>query len=193
MLAKFQIAMVFIFFLSATHAFSQSREKNVSLPLVFDSSKTDLATYRNIFLKNLPSPYSYVNDYENVFSETEERILDSLIVEFEAATTIEIALITLDSSASKKDDFDDLTLQIGNKWGVGNKGEDNGIFIGISKGHRRIRIHNGYGIVKILSDQETKKIIEEYFIPEFRAANFYKGTLSGLNEMMRVLKDKLKK
>lgn len=158
---------------------------------MFDGAKTDIDTYRKGFLKILPSPSGYVNDFENIFSENEESILDSLIAAFEATTTIEIALVTLDSSATARDNFDDLTLQIANQWGVGKKAENNGILIGISKGHRRIRIQNGYGIEKILSDEETKKIIEEYFIPEFKATNFYQGTLKGLNEMMRVLKDKI--
>ncbi|QNA46019.1 TPM domain-containing protein [Lacibacter sediminis] len=190
MIAKVQIAVVSIFFLSFSSAFSQSTSRSANVP-VFDGAKTDIDTYRKGFLKILPSPSGYVNDFENLFSENEESILDSLIAAFEAATTIEIALVTLDSSATARDNFDDLTLQIANRWGVGKKAENNGILIGISKGHRRIRIQNGYGIEKILSDEETKKIIEEYFIPEFKASNFYQGTLKGLNEMMRVLKDKI--
>lgn len=192
MIAKVQIAIVFILLLSFSSACSQSRSRGTNV-LSFDSTKTDIGTYRKTFLINLPQPSSYVNDYENIFSDKEERFLDSLIVAFEASTTIEIALVTLDSSATERDNFDNLTLQIANQWGVGEKAANNGILIGISKSHRRIRIQNGYGIEKVLSDDETKKIIDGYFIPEYRATNYYQGTLNGLNELMRVLKDKIGK
>ena len=36
----------------------------------------------------------------------------------------------------------------------------NGILIGISKGYRKIRIQNENGIEKIITDEETKSIIE---------------------------------
>lgn len=185
MISKVQTALFFIFLL-ASSACSQSTNREANVP-VFDSTKTDLDTFRKTFLKNLPSPVGYVNDYENVFSESEERILDSLIAAFEAATTIEIALVTLDSSATARDNFDDLTLQIAKQWGVGKKETDNGVLIGISTGHRKMRIQNGYGIEKILSDGETKEIIDNFFLPEFKAGNLYNGAIKGLNELIRIL------
>jgi uncharacterized protein len=192
MIAKKKIDVILIFFLAFSSGYSQSPNRS-GTATSFDSTRTDLSTYRSTFLKNLPPPSGYVNDYENLFSDLEERYLDSLIAAFDSTTTIQFALVTIDSSATTRDNFDNLTLQIANRWGVGQKNANNGILIGISKGHRRIRIQNGYGIEKILSDEETKKIIEEYFIPEFKGTNFYQGTLNGLTEMIRLLKEKIDK
>jgi uncharacterized protein len=186
MIAQLRTTIVFIFFLSFSSACCQSTSRNGNV-IVFDSAKTDISTYRKEFLKNLPAPSRYVNDYENVFSENEERVLDSLIAAFEAATTIEIALVTLDSTATERDNFDDLTLQIAKQWGVGKKETDNGVLIGVSIGHRKMRIQNGYGIEKILSDSETKEITDNYFIPDIKSGKLYSGTLKGLNQLMRIL------
>lgn len=81
-------------------------------------------------------------------------------------------------------------MHIAQTWKIGKAEKDNGILIGISKGYRRIRIQNGNGIEKIITDEETKKIIENYFIPEFKKGEYYKGTLNGLREIINVLKSK---
>jgi uncharacterized protein len=60
------------------------------------------------------------------------------------------------------------------------KNKNNGIVIGLSKGHRTIRISNGYGIEPILSDKETKKIIDEIIIPEFKNERYYEGIRKGI-------------
>jgi uncharacterized protein len=183
---KVPLAIILFFFLFFFSACSQAISRREAVP-VFDSTKIDIQTYRETFLKNLPNPTGYVSDYEDLFSDKEEHYLDSLISAFEVATSIEIALITLDSTATRKDNFDNLTLEIARKWGVGKKASNNGILIGISSSHRIIRIHNGYGIEKMFSDEETKKIIDDHILPAFRRSDLYEGTLLGLLEIIRIL------
>ena len=89
--------------------------------------------------------------------------------------------------------FEDLTLHMARTWKIGKVDKDNGILIGISKGYRRIRIQNGNGIEKIITDDETKNIIEKYFIPYFRKSEYYDGTFIGLGELIKLLKNKIEK
>lgn len=186
MMPKVQVSIILFSFLFFFSACSQSTNRREAVP-VFDSTKIDIQTYRATFLKNLPSPTGYVSDYEDLFSDKEEHYLDSLITAFEVATTIEVALITLDSTATTKNNFDNLTLEIARKWSVGKKASNNGILIGISGGHRIIRIQNGYGIEKMFSDEETKKIIDDYILPAFRRNNLFEGTCQGLLAIIRIL------
>jgi uncharacterized protein len=139
---------------------------------------------------NLPQPKGYVNDYENIYSTEEKATLDSLIADFEQTTTIQIVLVTIDTSMIAKDSLDEFTLRIGNAWGVGQKEKNNGIVIGISRGYRKMRIQNGYGIQSILTDEETKKIIDTSFIPGFREGKYYEGTMNGLKNLMETLSKK---
>lgn len=149
-------------------------------------------TFRQLLWDSLPKPIGYVNDYENIYSDREEEVLDSLIKAFENKTTIQIANITIDTSMTTKDSLDALTLHFGNTWGVGQEGENNGVTIGISRGYRRMRIQNGYGIEKNLTDEETKQIIDTAFIPSFRDAKYFEGTFNGLVELMNILGQRYK-
>ena len=134
---------------------------------------------------NIPKPVGRVNDFEKIYTRKEIKILDSLISGFEKKTTIQIAVITIDTSMIDEKNMDDWTLEVMNTWGVGQKDKNNGILIGISKGYRHMRIQNGYGIEKILTDNETKKIIDKEFIPFFKKAKYFEGTLTGLKALMK--------
>jgi len=135
----------------------------------------------------IPKQIGYVNDFERIYTPEEVEILDSLIADFEKRTTIQIAIITIDTTMMKKEDLDSWTLKVLKTWGVGQKGKNNGILIGISMGYRRIRIQNGYGIEKILSNQETKEIIDKDFIPFFKQSKYFEGTLNGLKALIKKL------
>ena len=135
----------------------------------------------------LEEPVGYINDFEGIFSEQERKTLDSLLQQFEKRTTIQIAVITIKSSMTPIDSMDLFTRKIGQGWGVGQKDKNNGVVVGISRVYRRIRIENGYGIEKILSDAETQIIIDSCFIPAFRKAEYYSGALTGLNALMQIL------
>lgn len=142
--------------------------------------------------ENLPKPTGYINDYEHLFTDEQKAKLTELISHFEIETSVEVAIVTISPDNTPKDRFEELTLHIAKEWGVGKAGKDNGILIGISAGFHRIRIQNGTGIIKVLSDEETKKIIEEIFIPEFKKNDYYAGTLNGIKEIMQLLKSRMK-
>lgn len=157
-----------------------------------NSAAQKLGLFRQIFWDSIPEPVGYVNDYENLYTDAEEKSLDSLIGDFERRTSIQVAVITFDTTMTTPDSLDALTLRIANVWGVGQKEKNNGVVIGISKGYRRMRIQNGYGIEKVLTDEETKQIIDTAFIPRFREAQYFEGTFQGLQTLMLTLEKRYK-
>jgi uncharacterized protein len=163
-------------------ACSQTKPERVEIP-----DKSDVNQYRAYYWDHLPTPSRYVNDYENILTKEQALTLDSIITTYEKATTNEIVLVTLDSFVCEKNNFNNLISHIFNEWGIGKKEKNNGILIGISKSHRIIRIGNGYGIEKIISDEETKKLVDTYFIPYFKKGEYYKGAYTGLIELMKLL------
>ncbi len=140
--------------------------------------------------KNLPQPVNWVNDFDNLYSDVEENMLNDTIEKFRRITSIQIAVVTLDSTYSSSDSFDAYVLHIANTWGVGEKDKNNGILIGISSGYRRIRISTGLGIEPLMSDEKTKQIIENHFTPYFRKADYYTGTFKGIIAIMKHLESK---
>ena len=161
---------------------------NVGYGQVVSSSISDSITiwYHGEFNKNKSKieypldPIDWVNDFEHLFTNSEIYVLDSMISTFEKQTTIEIAILTVDSSFVKPEEFDNMVTTMARIWGVGKKDKNNGLIIGISATLRKIRISTGLGIEKILSDVEAKNIIEEIIIPEFKNANFYQGIKNAL-------------
>ena len=135
----------------------------------------------------IPRPVGYVNDFELLFTRDQVDALDNLLHDLEQRTTIEIAVITVDSTLTLPGNFDFFTLKTMNAWGVGKKEKNNGVLIGISRSFRKIRIQNGRGIEKVLSNAETKKIIDEAFIPFFKKGKYYEGTLNGLKTLIQRL------
>jgi uncharacterized protein len=130
----------------------------------------------------------WTSDYENIFSSEQIIELDSIINVFEKETTNEIAIVTIDSSWATQENFDCLTLGILRNWRIGKKGKNNGILIGISTGLRIIRIQNGYGIEAKLTDAETKKIIDDIILPEYKNGDFFKGTKKGVQALMQKIR-----
>jgi len=157
---------------------------------ITDSSTYKLHKLRKQFWDSLPKPIGWTNDLENIYSPAEEMILDSIISVFEKETSIEISIVTLDSTLTSVELFNDLALHIARTWGIGKKDKDNGILICISTGHRRIRISNGYGIEQMLTDEETNVLLNRYFLPKFKRTQFFQGTYDGLIALIKKLKDK---
>ncbi len=129
-------------------------------------------------------PAGWVNDYEQLFTPDQADTLNRILAAFNHRTRIEIAIITIPGSWISADQLDSLVTALHAYWGLGNAVNHNGILMGYSKALHRIRITNGEGIVPMLSDADTKKIIDEVIIPRFKAGHFYEGTRKGLAALM---------
>ena len=190
MIATFKIMAIFLLVL-----FSIS-EGNCQTQLLDSLAKDTSAAYQlqgfgPLFRDSLPKPIGWTNDFENLFTDQQEKVLDSLIQDFERKSTVEIAIVTIAAPMTTKEQFDNFVLQIHNTWGVGKKDKNNGIVIGISANYRRIRISNGYGIEKILNDAETKSIIDKDFIIYFKEGDYFEGTWQGLTTLIGKLNEKM--
>lgn len=80
--------------------------------------------------------------------------------------------------------MDEYSLTLFKKWGVGQKDKNNGVMIAFSTALRRIRIQNGYGIESKMTNEETKKIIDNIMLPEFKSENYFEGLKKGLVAIM---------
>ena len=178
--------LVIVIFLFSISVWSQEKTENV------DSLRTkNIELFRNLFWNHPPRYQKWVNDYENLYTADQKAELTTLIDNFEKETSFEIAIVTIDTIRVEEDKFEDLSLHIAKTWGVGKRFKDNGVLIAISKGYKRIRIQNGNGTEKIFTNEETQLVIDNYFIPYFKKEEYFNGTLSGLKEIMRVLKSKM--
>lgn len=124
-------------------------------------------------------------DNEKIFTEDQIKQLDSIVENCWNKKIAEIAIITIDDRHTDNENFDQYVLKNLTAYSSGEYGKNNGIVIAISKKLRQMRIENGYGIEKILSNEATKKIIEEQFIPKFKEGQYFEGVLNGLSALVR--------
>ena len=135
---------------------------------------------------------TFVLDFEKLLNKEETEKITQLITNYEKETSIEIAVITLDAVFETNEDFSDYTLFLANYIGIGKKDLDNGILIGFSNASKKIRIENGNGIEKMLSDEETWAILNNEIIPSFKTNDFFQGIYNGITAIIEKLNSKLK-
>jgi thiol-disulfide isomerase/thioredoxin len=136
---------------------------------------------------SLPLAKGKINDFEQIFTDAEEQKLEQLVQKISREEKAEIAIVTVEDYQP----FESMQLYafyLSNCWGVGNEDKDDGMVILISKKQRKVRITNGYGIEKQLTDAETKKIIDRNMVPFYKKGLFYRGTANALQEIARELK-----
>lgn len=114
-------------------------------------------------------------------------MLDSLIRAYEKKTTVQIGVAAITSGFVSEQDFEDYTFVMMNTWGVGQKEKDNGVLIVLAPDLRRIRIQNGYGIEKYMTDAETKAIIDNVILPRFREEQYFAGVREGILAIIKEL------
>jgi uncharacterized protein len=136
----------------------------------------------------IPNPQGLVNDFSGLFTPDQRETLKRLVNDYDQQTTIEMAIVTLTPGHVSHQNFDHYTLQLANRWGVGKKDKNNGVLVAIAPELGRMRIQNGFGIEKIMSNEETKTIIDSFFIPQFKQGEYFRGTMQGVTVLMERLK-----
>ncbi len=160
---------------------AEEENKNIEasyLPAGFITTEGTIITY--------PIAKGYVNDFAHVLTQAEKNLLDSILTTHEKNTTNEIAIIIFDTIPITKQEFNDFTLRLANKWGIGKNETNNGIAICLCIKMQKIRIQNGRGIEKILSDSATLNIIDSLMLPQFKKQQYYTAIKNGLKEIISV-------
>jgi len=136
-----------------------------------------------------PVPPRLVNDFAGVLNAREKNQLENILVQFARESSTQIVIVSVEDLEGYEP-YEYAAL-LGEKWGVGQKGKDNGIVIllkpkiGNSKG--QIFIATGYGLEAVLPDAVINGIvIQNEMLPYFRENNYYKGLASGIKVIMDI-------
>jgi uncharacterized protein len=131
------------------------------------------------------SPPRLVNDYAGVLSKAENRQLEQKLLLYSDSTSTEIAVVVVNSINDEDPNL--YAAELGQNWGVGRKGKDNGLVFLVAVQDRKMAIQNGYGLEDKLTDLETKLIIDNYITPEFKKKNYYVGIDRGTTQIFKLL------
>jgi uncharacterized protein len=134
----------------------------------------------NVFSQNLPErpvPPRLVNDFAGLLGRDEVRALENKLVAFNDSTSTQIAIVIVPSLLG----FDkaDFAQRLGDKWGVGQKGRNNGVLILVkprtSDSNGEVQIVTGYGAEGAVPDIVCAQIVDNDILPAFRQGNYYAG------------------
>lgn len=137
-----------------------------------------------------PNPPKLVNDFAGIMQSGEVAALEQKLVAFNDSNSTQIAIVTLKSIEGY--DIADYAFKLGEKWGIGQKGKDNGILILVAPNDRKVFIATGYGTEEYVTDAMSRRIIEQKFKPAFKNNNYYQGLDAGTNDIIDLLTGKFK-
>jgi len=130
-------------------------------------------------------PSAWVNDYAKLLSSEEADALNSKLGYYQDSTSTQIFVVTLDNHGDQPISM--LAAEIGQRWGVGQKGKENGMLILIYPADRQIWIATGYGLEEFIPDAINKRIIESEIKPAFKEGNYYQGLDNATTIIMNLL------
>jgi len=134
-----------------------------------------------------PEPPRLVNDYAGFLNSAEIEQLEQRLVAFDDSTSTQIVVVIVQDL--KGNDPNMYAFKIGQDWGVGQKGKNNGIVLLIkpktaeSNGQAAIAV--GYGLEAVIPDITAGSIIDNELIPRFKEQKFYEGIDAAVSAIMK--------
>lgn len=131
--------------------------------------------------------------YTDFLDELETERLDAKLVNFARETSNRIAIVVVDTLCGLPPS--DFAFELGEAWGLGRKGIDNGVLVLVKPhgrpGDRHVFIATGYGLEGAIPDATAKRIVEDEILPRFRDGAFYDGLDRGTDMLMALAKGEI--
>ena len=124
---------------------------------------------------------SWIADPAHHLSSESVRAIDSAISKLERETSSEMAVVVLDSLDGLEPA--DAALLLHRRWGLGKRQRDNGIVLLWSPALRKTYVSVGYGLEGVLPDARVGRILDQSVMPSFRAGNFDRGMVQGVEKL----------
>ena len=132
-----------------------------------------------------PSEFAYAYDYDgSVLSGSTLDTIAQYGAALEDATGIQAVAVVVDFLDGQ--DPADYATDLINTWGIGQKGENNGVVVLLARGDRKIQIGTGKGLDRVLSGSKCGDLIDDN-IDYFADNKFDKGMLNLYEDVCRYL------
>jgi uncharacterized protein len=139
--------------------------------------------------QNIPEPmvpFRLVNDFTGLLPVDQQISLNNRLLAFNDSTSTQIYVVTYNDLQGYS--VDEFGAALGQKWGIGQKGKDNGILILISPENHQMAIKTGYGLEGAVPDAICKRIIAVEMTPAFKQGNYYEGIDKATQTLMALTK-----
>ena len=133
----------------------------------------------------VPKNQTSVYDYVGLFSAQEKNQLEQKLIRYSDSTSTQIVVAVIASTEGEYINY--LATNWAHRWGIGQKTEDNGVFILLAKNDRKVNISSGYGVEHLLTDKMCSRIIQQDMIPWFKKNQYARGLNTASDSIFNVL------
>ena len=133
----------------------------------------------------IPPLTGRVVDETQTLSAEQRRALEAKLQDFELHKGSQI--VVLITGTTFPEGIESYSIRVADAWKIGRKGVSDGILVVVAKSDRAMRLEVGYGLEGAIPDAMAKRLIDEVFIPGFRAGDFYDGLNAGVDRLIKVI------
>jgi uncharacterized protein len=129
-------------------------------------------------------PLGHVNDFAGVMRPSDRTSTEGILTELEQKSGAQVVVVSVKSLDGGQ--IDDFAVRLFERWGIGQKGRDNGLLLVAAIEDRKVRIEVGYGFEGDLPDAATGRLIDQYIVPAFRRGDYSGGLRDGAKALASV-------
>ncbi|MFD1782692.1 TPM domain-containing protein [Phenylobacterium terrae] len=118
-----------------------------------------------------------VVDQAGILSAPTEAQLTAELAQLEQQTGRQMVVATISDLGGYP--IEDYGYQLGRAWGIGQKGEDDGVLFIVAPDDRQVRFEVGYGLEPVFTDTLAFLILQERVLPRFKAGEMEEGVVAG--------------
>ena len=139
--------------------------------------------------KQVPPLHARVTDEIGMLTPDQRQKLEGVLADYEAKTGSQIAVLLV--SSTEPEAIEQYSIRVADAWKLGRKGVDDGVLLVVAKDNpkalRRLRIEAGRGVQGVLTDAQSKRILEDTIAPHFRQQDWYGGLVAGVGAIATLL------
>ena len=122
---------------------------------------------------DLPTPRHYVEDHANVINNSDEHSLNGILQELEQKTGAQYIILTVQTTGGLP--IEQFSIELAEKWKLGQKNKDNGMLFVLAKGDRKWRFEVGYGLEGFVTDLYCSRVGRNVLVPYLKKGDFSRG------------------
>lgn len=128
-----------------------------------------------------PEPEGFITDKAGAVDAGAKQSMETLLTRLEKATGAQIAVAVIPTLEGEP--IENFAVKLFEKWGVGQKDQDNGVLLVVATKDRKMRIETGYGLEGAIPDIRAKQITSEIIGPKFKTGDMSGGIVAGVDAL----------
>lgn len=127
----------------------------------------------------------YAADYSHVWHDTTIKHIVSEALELYKQTRAQVVVVSVPDT--QNDSLEKYSINIANKWQIGDRNLNNGILLLFTTGEPHVRLEVGKGLEGVINDGKAGRILDDYVVKYKDKRQWDKAALAGFNAVCREL------